>query len=226
MSQNVMLDNWVRASPKCRCPWKNWCTCDMVMGTQGSMMFVGWEGWLIWSDPTEDLVKHKLQKKLMLAMIEMCQNTEGIDAYYLWGHIVAGSLEWPCWPLFTTKSAYNYHMSIRTGPGINERRWPGLMNHFFFNIMCCQVPLCSLPGEEIAPGEESKREEAVWCSGQYSARKPWILAYICGYYFDINCSCLFQQDNAPCYAAKIVHEYFEEHNKEFNWSRFPISHFD
>lgn len=65
----------------------------MVMGTQGSMMFVGWEGWLILSDPTEDLVKHKLQKKLMLAMIEMCQNTEGIDAYYLWGHIVAGSLE-------------------------------------------------------------------------------------------------------------------------------------
>jgi len=37
---------------------------------------------------------------------------------------------------------------------------------------------------------------------------------------------LFQQDNAPCHKAKMVQEWFEEHNNEFEvltWPQFPRS---
>ena len=32
---------------------------------------------------------------------------------------------------------------------------------------------------------------------------------------------LFQQDNAPCHSAKIVQEWFEEHDKEFKVLPWP-----
>ncbi|KAK3520360.1 hypothetical protein QTP70_023837, partial [Hemibagrus guttatus] len=35
-------------------------------------------------------------------------------------------------PLCTTENVNNGHISIRTGPQSNGRRWPGLMNHIFF----------------------------------------------------------------------------------------------
>ena len=34
-------------------------------------------------------------------------------------------------------------------------------------------------------------------------------------------SVLFQQDNAPCHTAKIVQEWFEEHDKEFKVLPWP-----
>ncbi|MCI4389452.1 hypothetical protein PGIGA_G00098170 [Pangasianodon gigas] len=36
-----------------------------------------------------------------------------------------------------------------------------------------------------------------------------------------NGSGLFQQDNAPCHTAKIVQEWFEEHDKEFKVLTWP-----
>lgn len=36
------------------------------MDGQGSVMYVGSEGWPVWSDPTDELLWLKLLKKLML----------------------------------------------------------------------------------------------------------------------------------------------------------------
>ncbi|KAK3568664.1 hypothetical protein QTP86_011458 [Hemibagrus guttatus] len=45
---------------------------DRVMGGQGSLM--GIKGWPVWSNPTDELMSLKLLKKLMLVLIERCQN--------------------------------------------------------------------------------------------------------------------------------------------------------
>ncbi|ROL43068.1 Rho guanine nucleotide exchange factor 2 [Anabarilius grahami] len=37
------------------------------------------EGWPVWSDPTDELLKLKLLKKIMLVLIERCQNTQCIS---------------------------------------------------------------------------------------------------------------------------------------------------
>ncbi len=49
-----------------------------------------------------------------------------------------------CWPLSTTESANSGHVSIRTGPQSNGRRWPGLMNQLllFFFIMLMAESVC------------------------------------------------------------------------------------
>ena len=41
-------------------------------------MHGGSEGWPAWSDPTDELLLLKLLKKLMLVLIERCQNTQCI----------------------------------------------------------------------------------------------------------------------------------------------------
>ena len=52
--------------------------------------------------------------------------------------------------LQTAESSNNEHVSIRTGPRSNGRRWPGLLNHVFFNITWMARCVCS-PGEHMAP---------------------------------------------------------------------------
>ena len=47
--------------------------------TRGSLMHVGSEGWPVLSGPIEELLELKLLKKLMLVLIERCQNTQCIS---------------------------------------------------------------------------------------------------------------------------------------------------
>jgi len=83
------------------------------------------------------------------------------------------------WPLSTTESSNSGHMSIRTGPQSNGRRWPGLMNHVFFYITrmagCVCVASLGNTWHQDALWEEGKPAEAVWCFGKCSAGKPWVL---------------------------------------------------
>ena len=99
-------------------------------GGQGSVKNVGSEGWPVWSYPTNELQLNKL----MLVLIERCQNTQCIVVCCSWGCIVADQSGCPCWPLSITESGSNGHVSIRTGSWSNGRGWPGLMNHVFFYI--------------------------------------------------------------------------------------------
>ena len=77
----------------------------------------------------------RLLKKVMLALIERCQNTQCIAVCCVWGCRAADQSGCPCWPLSIVESTNNGQLSIRTGPWSNGRRWPGLMNHVFFYIM-------------------------------------------------------------------------------------------
>ena len=187
------LDNWVSVSPKLqllwgvpglqwsvsikRCPRKEkWCTCDMVLGDQESLMHVGHKGW---SDPTAELLLLKLLKKLMRVLIERCQNTQCIAVCCIWSCIAADHLGCTFWPLSTTESTNNGNVSIRTGPWSNGR-WPGLMNHVFFYITwmarCVCVAYLGNTSHQDALWEEGKL--AVWCFGQCSAGKHWVLPSI------------------------------------------------
>ena len=71
--------------------------------TRGSLMHVGSEGWPVLSDPIEELLELKLMKKLMLVLIERCQNTQSISVCCVWG-TGQGARADPCPP---TKSASN-----------------------------------------------------------------------------------------------------------------------
>ena len=76
----------------------------------------------------------------------------------------------------------NGHVSIRTGPRRNGRRWLGLMNHVFFNITwmagCRCIAYLANTWHQDAPWEEGNPAEAVRCLGQCSAGKPWVLPSI------------------------------------------------
>ncbi len=62
-------------------------------------------------------------------------------------------------PMLTPLHLRKHHVSIRTGPWSNGRRWPGLMNHVFFYITW-------MAGEHKVPGCTMGRRQAV---------KPWVL---------------------------------------------------
>lgn len=62
----------------------------------------GSKGWPVWSNPAEKLLQLKLQRKLMLVLIEMCQNTQGIAVCCIWG-CIADQSECPCWPVHCQK---------------------------------------------------------------------------------------------------------------------------
>ena len=111
---------------------------------QGSLMHVGSEGWPEWSDPTDELLLLKLLKKLMLVLIEKCQNTQCITICCVWDCIAANQSGCPYWPLSTAESGKNGHVSIRTEPQPNGRRWPGLMNQVFFYITWMAGCVCVL----------------------------------------------------------------------------------
>lgn len=56
----------------------------------------------------------------MLFLKERCQNIQCIVVCGVCACIAADYLECPCWPLSTAKNTHNAHVSIRTGPRINE----------------------------------------------------------------------------------------------------------
>ena len=147
--------------------------------SKGLLMHVGSEGCPGWSDRTDTLLLLKLLKKLMLALIERCQNTQCITVCWVWGCIAAEQSGWLCWPLSTTECTNNGHVSIRNGTRSNWRRWPGLMNHIFFytTLMagCASVAYLGNTKHQGALWEEGKPAEAVWGFGQCSAGKPWVL---------------------------------------------------
>ncbi|KAK3554553.1 hypothetical protein QTP70_025498, partial [Hemibagrus guttatus] len=99
----------------------------------------------------------------------------------------------------TAESRNNGHVSFRTGPRSNGRRWPGLMNHVFFYITwmagCVCVSYLGNTWHQDALWEEGEPAEAVSCFGQCSARKAW--------------------DNAPCHKAEMLQEWFDDHNNQF-----------
>lgn len=64
----------------------------------------------------------------------------------------------------TAESTNNEHESIRTGPWSNGRRWPGL--HLDGRVCLQQLP------------EEGKPAGAVWCFGQCSDGKLWVLPHV------------------------------------------------
>lgn len=68
-------------------------------------------------------------------MIDSFENTRCITACCIWGCVSAVRSECPGWPLFTSKWAYNGHVSFRTGLWSNGRKWCHLMNQVFLYIM-------------------------------------------------------------------------------------------
>ncbi|KAK3524329.1 hypothetical protein QTP70_028053 [Hemibagrus guttatus] len=87
-----------------------------------------------------------------------------------------GSEGWPVWSdptdeLLLLKLLKKLMLAL-----IERRRWPGLMNHVFFYITwmagCVRVSYLGNTWHQDALWEEG---EAVSCSGQCSAEKPWVL---------------------------------------------------
>jgi len=111
-----------------------------------------------------------------------------VRIHHAGGCIAADQSGCPCWALSTAKSTDNRHMSVRTGPRSNGRRWLGVMNHVSFNIRsmawCKCVAYLGNTWHQDALWEEGKPAEAVICFGQCSAGKPWS-CHPCGCYFDM-----------------------------------------
>ncbi|KAK3506915.1 hypothetical protein QTP70_031190, partial [Hemibagrus guttatus] len=64
------------------------------------------EGWPVWSDPTDELLLLRLLKKLILVLIERCQNTQCITVCCVWGCIAAN-----------IDNISNVEMSLKMGRG-------------------------------------------------------------------------------------------------------------
>ncbi len=88
-----------------------------------------------------------------------------VSEYTVHCSLMCMGLNSQCWPLSTAESGNSGHMSIRTGPQSNGRRWPGLMNHVFFYIMWMAGCVCVLylgnTWHQEALWEEGKPAEAV-----------------------------------------------------------------
>ena len=151
---------------------EQWWTGNRVMGRQDSLMRSGREGWPLWSDSNRQATVAKI--KLMPALIERCQNTQCITVCCVWGCIAADLSGCPCWPLSTTQSTNNGHVSIRTGPQSNERKWPGLMNHFFSSTSCGWLGACA-----SKKASRLRHCDALGMLGNLGSFHP------CGCYFDM-----------------------------------------
>lgn len=73
----------------------------------------------------------------------------------------------PVRPLFTTKSTNNVHMTIRTGPQINGRKWPDLVDHVFLNITCIAMCTC------LVYKGNTRHQEAQWEEGKPAELVRW-----------------------------------------------------
>lgn len=122
---------------------------------------------------------------ILLWILHVVKTLYGWTACRVWGCVAAARPECPYWPLSTTGSTCNRYVSIRDGPWSSGRWWHGLMNQVSFSTMC-SVHVFSLTwrrdGTRMHYGKKVRKPvEAVWCSGQSSAQKPWILE-LCGHY--------------------------------------------
>ena len=102
-------------------------------------MHIGSKGWPVFSDPTDALLLPILLKKLMLALLARCQNTQCIAVYCAWGCKAADQSGCPFSPLSTTRS---------NGMEWNKVVWseePRSLLHHVDGWM-------RLPGEHMAPG--------------------------------------------------------------------------
>ncbi len=157
---------------------KNWWS--NIMGIQTTH-------WCTWGEKSrlsvpitqESYFSSDYRKKLMLAIIESCQNTQCIT---IWGCVAIDQSECPGWPLSTTKSIYNGHESVRTGPRSNGRRLPVLVNHLLDQLdgRC----VCHLPGESMAAGCTGKKADGgsvlhwtVFCCKRWVLKFRWMLLW-------------------------------------------------
>ena len=156
--------------------YRKWSKEGIVVNRQ-LMPDMGSKGRTMRYNPTDELLMLKLLKKLMLVLTERCQNTMCIAVCCVLGR--SGQSGCPCWCPATTDRANNRQVSIRTGPHSSGRRWPGLMNHVFFYITrmagCMCIAYLGNTWHQDALWEEGKPAEMVWCFGQCSARKHWML---------------------------------------------------
>ena len=124
----------------------------------------------------------------MLVLMEKCQNTQCIAVCCLWECIATDQSGCPCWPLYTAESANNGHVSIRTGPRSNGRRWPCLMNHVFFYITWMAGACVSLTwgtrGTRIHYGKKASRWRQCDGLGSVLLGNLWS-CHSCGWYFDM-----------------------------------------
>lgn len=142
-------------------------------------------------------------------------------------------LRCPCWSLSTPKIADNGYVSVRIGQWSNGRRWPALMNHGFFYIMCMAMCLCIVSlgknWHQDILWTEGKLAKAVWCLGpaihmDVTLTHTTNLKIIAGQVllsmavvFTVG-SGLVQQDNAPFRTAKLVQEWFGKHDMASKFS--------
>ncbi|KAF7641348.1 hypothetical protein LDENG_00283840, partial [Lucifuga dentata] len=164
----------------------------------------------------------------------------------VWGCAAADQSERHADPS-TTQSAYSEdHVKIRTGPWSNGRRWPGLMNQVFFDIMWTAGCVCVVYLEKRCTKMHYEKKVSWWrqCDdlgdvllGNLEScihvdvtltRTTYLnIAADQVHHFMVtvfpNGNGLFQQDNAPWHTAKIVQEWFEdqEHDKEFKVLTWP-----
>ena len=122
----------------------------------------------------------------------------------------------------------------------NGRRWPCLMNHQVGGWVCVR----HLPGEHMAPGCTMGRRQAGWGSVMLWAMFCWetlgpaihvdvslthttYISFVADRAHPFtetvspNDCGLYQQYNAPCHEAKLVQEWFEVHNNEFQVLTWP-----
>ena len=121
------------------------------------------------SNPKDELLLLKLLKKLMLVLIERCQNTQCIACSCVWGCIAADRFGCPCRPLSKvsttdTQSSELHHGTVEEGGqgwwimfAFTSHGWPGAYFAFLGNTW-----------HQDALQEEGKPAEAVWYFGQCS----------------------------------------------------------
>ena len=151
----------------------------------------------------------------------------------------------PMLTLSTAKSTNSGHVNSRTGPQSNGRRWPGLMNHFFFYITwmvgCVFVTYQGNTWHRDALWEDGKSTEAMWSCGQCSAGKSGVLPSLWMLFWHIPPAWALLQTMYPlswkCYALmsvasfsrlmrcatkqKMVQKWFEEHRNKFEVLTWP-----
>lgn len=161
----------------------------------------------VWFDLTDELVQFKLLKKVMLLLIERYQNTQCITVC-----CVTGLHSCPWWLRSIPKSAKNGHMGIRKWPQMNGKHRPGLINQVAF----WGKHGTRMHGRKATSGKfDNHVNVTLTCTTNLTIVLNHVLSFMemvvphgCG---------LLQQDNAPCYKAKLVLVWFEQHNELRCW---------
>lgn len=148
---------------------ENQWTDDGVTGDQGSLMHMGSEGWPCGLIQYNNYCSSNCWKQ-MLALTERCQ-----------GCCEWGCVDWsgrPCWPVSTTKSACNGHMSIRTGPQSDGGRWSGLMISFISWLDVCASLTWGRDGSWMHYGKKVSWQWQCDALGNVLLGTPWVLTFM------------------------------------------------